>query len=336
MITPQDDFPHAVAPQAFMTWKENWVLCGLDTAQRAAFVFHVSLRPAEGEGIFSAKLSLEDDRYRHVGRRRIPRDPRELHPLADERMTLEIVEPARRFRVAYRSPELEAELRLRGRFEPFDFADGPKPPGESTLGEIRLSVFPFSHYEQGLELEGELRPTRGRRAGQVVRVSGLGNRDHSWGFRDDFQFIHHHWICASFDDRYVQGSAMLERSYPDLKHGGFLSRASGNDPVRMIDTSDAYWLEPAGESLPQLDRDVRYRLETVSGETQTVIAHVSSEYARLYLNAKSPDRSRLYQDCQIFCDYTLLETSQRGCGVLELGKYLEGEGVADRHGRAAA
>jgi len=38
--------------------------------------------------------------------------------------------------------------------------------------------------------------------------------------------------------------------------------------------------------------------------------------------AKSEDRAQLYQDRQIFCDYTLGETGERGCGVLELGKYL--------------
>jgi hypothetical protein len=335
VIGPQDDHPHAVPPQAFMTWKENWVLCGLDPASRAAFVFHVSLRPAEGEGVFSAKLSLAGERFRHVGRRPIPADPRELEALADDRMRFEVLEPSRRFRLTYASPELAADLRLTGRFEPFDFADGPKPPGSSTLGEIGLSVFPFNHYEQGLEFDGELRPRQGARAGETVRVAGWGNRDHSWGYRDDFQFVHHHWICASFADRYVQGSAMLERSYPGLKHGGFMSSAAGNDPVRAIDTAGAYWLEP-GEPLPQLDRDVTYRLETLSGERLTVVAHVATDYARLYLNAKSADRSRLYQDRQIFCDYTLAESGARGFGVLEVGKYLEGEGVADRHGRAAA
>jgi hypothetical protein len=335
VIEPGDDHPHAVPPQAFMTWKENWVLCGLDRAARAAFVFHVSLRPVEGEGVFSAKLSLDGERYRHVGRRPIPADPRELRTLADERMRFEIVEPARRFRIEYRSPELDADLRLAGRFEPFDFADGPKPPGRSTLGEIGLSVFPFNHYEQALEFEGELRPKAGDRAGRAVPVSGWGNRDHSWGFRDDFQFIHHHWICASFEELYVQGSAMLERSYPDLKHGGFVAGRGGNDPVRRVDTADAYWLEP-GLPLPPLERDVRYRLETVSGRTLTVVAHVARDYGRLYLNAKSPDRSKLYQDRQVFCDYTLVESGERGAGLLEIGKYLEGEGVADRYGRAAA
>ena len=58
MIAPEDDFPHPVPPQAFMTWKENWVFPALDTEQRVASLFHFSLRPGEGEGIFTAKFCL--------------------------------------------------------------------------------------------------------------------------------------------------------------------------------------------------------------------------------------------------------------------------------------
>ena len=71
----------------------------------------------------------------------------------------------------------------------------------------------------------------------------------------------------------------------------------------------------------------------MSGRVHTVTAHVAEPYALLYLNAKSEDRSQLYQDRQVFCDYTLVETGERGCGVLELGKYLSGPGIADRYGR---
>jgi hypothetical protein len=177
-------------------------------------------------------------------------------------------------------------------------------------------VFPFHHYEQGLDVRGVV-----RFGGEEVRIDGRGNRDHSWGLRDDFGFRHHHWICANFDSCFVGGSAMVETSYDGLKHGGAVASADGHDPIVAVDESDAYWLAP-GEPLPDLDRDVSYALTTRSGRVVTVTAHVASPYALLYLNARSPDRTQLYQDRQVFCDYTLHETGERGCGVLELGKYL--------------
>lgn len=324
MITPGDDLPHRVPPQAFMTWKENWVFPAVDPVSRTAALFHVSLRPVQGEGIFTAKFTVDGEDFRYVGRSPIPADVTRLRPVADDRMSFEVLEPFQAYRLRHTGDELTADLVYSARFPPFDFADGPKPPGESTLGPIGLSVFPFNHYEQALRVQGTV-SARGR----TIPFDGYGNRDHSWGWRDDFGFRSHHWVCASFDDRFVQGSVMTETSYPHAKHGGFLSDAGGNVAVASVDTSQAYWTAP-GRPLGDLDRDVTYRIAAVDGRTVTVTAHLAEPYGRLFLNARAPDRSQVYLDAQMFCDYTLAETGQRGVGVLEVGKHLEGPGVADR------
>jgi hypothetical protein len=303
-----------------MAWKENWVFPALDPTQRVASLFHFSLRPTEGEGVFSAKLSVDALGHRYVGRSSIPRDPTELRPVANERLSLEIVEPGRRFRISYRSEELSAEIEYTGRFDPYDFGDGPLAPGESLLGEAGRAVFPYRHYEQSLWHEGRIELHAGSRSGQVLEVRGFACRDHSWGWRNDLAFAHHHWVCASFDDRFIQGSVMVEDYYPHgPKSGGWISTAAGNDPVRAVDTAGSCSLAGTGP-LPGLDRDVRYRVETVEGRVATVVAHLGSDYGRLHLDARAPDRSTIYEDVQIFCDYTLLETGQRGSGVIELGK----------------
>lgn len=329
MLTPGDDHPHPVPPQAFMTWKENWVFPAVDAGSRTAALFHVSLRPAQSEGIFTAKFTVDGEQFRHVGRSPIPADVTRLQPVADDCVSFEILRPFEAYRLRYDGADLAADLTYTGRFPPYDFADGPKPPGTSTLGPIGLSVFPFHHYEQALRVEGALAVKAGPQAGRTVAFHGYGNRDHSWGWRDDFCFRGHHWVCASFDDRFVQGSVMAETSYPEVKQGGFLSDTDGNVPVAQVDTSEAYWTAP-GEPLGDLDRDVSYRITGIDGRTATVTAHLAEPYGRLFLNARSPDRSQVYLDVQVFCDYTLAETGQRGVGVLEVGKHLEGPGIADR------
>lgn len=302
-----------------MAWKENWVFPALDPVQRVASLFHFSLRPTAGEGVFSAKLQLDALEHRYVGRSPIRRDPTEM-PVADERLSLEVVEPGRRFRIRYRSDELSAEIEYTGRFDPYDFADGPLAPGESLLGDTGRTVFPYRHYEQSLSHQGRIELHAGPRAGEVLEVGGFACRDHSWGWRNDLAFANHHWVCASFDDRYVQGSVMVEDYYPHgPKSGGWISIAAGNDPARTVDTGGSCSLTGDGP-LPALDGDVRYRVETVGGQTATVIAHLGSDYGRLHLDARAPDRSTIYEDVQIFCDYTLLETGQAGSGVIELGK----------------
>lgn len=336
MITPSDDFPHPVPPQAFMIWRENWVFPAVDTANRTSSLFHFSLRPSQGEGIFTAKFCIDGDERRYVGRSPVPKDLTELVPVRNDRVTFEVLEPGQRFRCTYTGDDLDADITYTARFAPFDFSDGPMAPGESVLGDLGRHVFPFHHYEQSLWHEGRLSVKSGKRAGETIEVSGYANRDHSWGWRDDLTFRRHHWICASFDDRYLQGTMFDETHYPaGPKFGGWFSTAGGNDPVSHVDTSEAYWQEP-GQPLPVIDRDVRYRLRTVGGQQATVVAHVSGDYGRLYLNARSPDRTQIYQDVQIFCDFTLTDTGQRGSGVLEVGKFVQGEGTADRFSRTAS
>ena len=188
-------------------------------------------------------------------------------PVANEKITFEVVTPGERFHISYISDELDADIWYTGRFPSWDFDDGPLAPGDSILGERGRYVFHFHHYEQALLHEGTITVKAGPRAGETIDVAGYSNRDHSWGWRQDLTFRHHHWLCASFSARFVEGTVMNETCYPDGdKYGGWISTDAGNDAVALVDTSDAYWLA-AGQPLPSLDRDVRYRVTTVTGET---------------------------------------------------------------------
>lgn len=310
-----------------MPWKENWCFSGVDPINRTAMVWHVSLRPCGGEGIFTCKFDGPDLRVRYVGRHPIGRGLE--GPVDDGKMRLEVVEPHRRFVLCYVDDDIDISCTFVARFAPFDFADGNLADGTSRIGELGCHVFPFHHYEQSLSFAATIR----RRDHDVLELSGWGNRDHSWGWRDDFGFRGHQWICANFDDCYVQGSTMLDTTHHDRKFGGFVSTIQGNDAVCGIDLSESYWHEPINEPLPEFDRDVSYTITTRGSRNLRLTAHLSDRYRILHLNARHPDRSQVYQDAQIFCPFTLDDTGQRGAGLLELGKYLHGDGIVDRVGR---
>lgn len=332
-VAPDDDFPHAVPEAPSLIWKENWVIEGLDLENSVAVMFHFSMRPADGEGIFSAKAQGPDIRIRSVNRHPIGATLDDMRPVTDGSTTFEVIEPKKRFGLRHDGPDGTMDLVFTGRFEPFDFADGPKPAGTSMVGPIGLSVFPFNHYEQSLAFSGTIIPKKGPRAGETVEISGWGLRDHSWGWRNDFGFRRHHWLCANFEDRYVQGSAMTEVFYPEEKFGGFVSRATGNDPVSRVVADDPYWLDDPEEPFGAFERDATYTVTTVGGETHVIAAHLSDAVAKLYLNARSADRSKVYQDCVIFCRFTDETTGEAGNGLLEVGKFAQGPGIADRMGR---
>lgn len=328
MIRLWEDLPHEVPPEAFMTWKENWVFPGVDTTQRVAVLFHISLRPTQSEGIFTTKLNVDGWEHRWVGRQAIPARVVDLRPVRGGRLQLDVEAPMERFRLRYNSGELDADVTFTARFAPWDFDDGVTAPGPSTMGRNGRTVFPFHHYEQSLDMSGTLTLKDGPRAGQVVTLDGWGNRDHSWGFRDDHSFIEHHWLCANFPDSYVQGTVMHETSYPHPKFGGWVAVEGRNIGVVHVDRSEAYWLTP-NQPFPAIDDDVTYRLRLQDGTSRTVTAHLAEPYGRLFLNFRSSDRSRAYQDQQIMCDFTDLDSGASGAGVLEIGKRLVGPGVAD-------
>lgn len=329
MIEPTDDLPHAVPPEAFMLWKENWCFSGVDRANAFGVVFHFSLRPTLGEGIFTAKFLVDGRQIRSVRRGAVPADVTELVPVGDDALRLEILEPLRRFRVSFTGEEIDADVVFTGRFTPWDFREGARTPGGTSVGERGRTVFHFPHYEQGLEMDGTVTLKSGPRAGETIRVTGVGNRDHSWGWRDDHLFIQHHWINANFDDRFLQGTSMFEQTYPEPKHGGFEGRAEGNVGVERVEALGAYWLEEENVPIPALDRDCEYRLTLSDGQVRTLVAHISDAVGTLALNFRSKDRARAYQDIQIFCDVSLPEEGRKGAGVLEIGKRLQGPGVAD-------
>jgi len=324
MLTERDDFPHVPHQWALMTWKENWCFTGVDIASGVGFVFHVSLRPQFGEGIFSVKLDGkvrgERVRLKSVERQPIGRNPCDLTEIASKRTRVEILESHRRFALTYDGDDGALTVMFTGRFQPFDFADGTLAPGPSTLGEIGRHVFPFHHYEQGLEFEAEFTPRSGTWSGTVIHLSGFGNRDHSWGWRDDFGFDFHHWVCANFVDRFVQGSVMQERSYAGIKFGGFIGTPRENVPVREVDVSSAYWGTATNQQLPALDKAVTYRLSDSNGNVHVITAQLDRAVARNFLNARHENGQIVYEDCQVFCPYLDETSGESGAGILEIGK----------------
>ncbi len=225
---PDDDYPHPVPPQAFMMWKENWVFPSVDPANKVACLFHFSLRPGLGEGIFTAKFAVDGWEHRYVGRSPVPRDLSTFRPVQNERLTFTVVKPAEEFHIVYTSDELDADITYTARFPAWDFKK-PVNPGTSDLGGVGQHVFPFHHMEQSLQHDGVIKIKSGPLDGKTINISGYANRDHSWGWREDLTFHHHHWLCASFDDRFIEGSVMEEEHYPHgEKVGGWTSTAAGN------------------------------------------------------------------------------------------------------------
>ena len=71
MVTPKTTSPSRPA-SGLHDLEGELVFPAVDTEQRVATLFHFSLRPGRGEGIFTAKLSIDDWEHRYVGRSPVP------------------------------------------------------------------------------------------------------------------------------------------------------------------------------------------------------------------------------------------------------------------------
>lgn len=313
-------------------WKENWAFVSADPGSRVGAVFHFSLRPGSALGVYSAKVTVDGIAHRYVGRSEVPPDPGGLRAVGDDRLRLAFEDDG--YRVAFEGDDLSVSLRYTGRFATYDYDDSPLARGASPLGARGRRVFPFSHQEQALHLEGEVVVRRG---GALVRraVSGWASRDHSWGWRDDLSFRQHSWICASFEDRFVQATAMCDVHYDGVKVGGSVSGADGCVPVVTVDQSDVYWSSSDDVPLPPFDRDVDYVVRTVDGASLRIVAHIAEPIGRVDLNYRARDRSRAYEDRLTLCEFSLPDLGLRGNGVLETGKTLRGRDAVCALGQAA-
>jgi hypothetical protein len=319
-----EDHPHAVPDGSGpWPWKENWAFVSADPDSATGAVFHFSLRPARGIVVLSAKIAVDGEAHRYVGRAPIDGDPASLTVIGDDHLQLTIEGEGRGFHIRFDDGELAADFRYRGRFETFDYDANPPAPGSSSIGERGLRVFPFDHQEQALHLDGTILDRRGATERKIA-VGGWASRDHSWGWRDDLAFQNHHWICASFEDRFVQGTGMRERSYPDMKFGGSVTTVDGHAPVAAVELDGVYWSAEDDVPLPPLDRDVAYTVVTTDDRRVLIVAHLADPIGRVDLNYTSRDRTRAYEDRLTLCEFSLPELGLRGTGVLEVGKGLVG------------
>ena len=253
MVTPEDDFPHPVPPQAFMTWKENWVFPAVDTetARRVALPLLAAARRRRG------------DLHRQVLHRRLGAPLR--RPLARAARPDDLRagrERAGSLRGRRRRQPLPHHLRRRRARRRHLRTPAASTPGTSTMARSRpatprsasaaatSSTSSTTSRRSGTRARSRSRPARAparrstSRGTATATIRGAGARISRSGTTTG---------CARRSRPLRRGHVMNETCYPHGdKFGGWISTEAGNEAVADVDTSDAYWLAE-GEPLPQLD-----------------------------------------------------------------------------------
>ena len=294
-ITAADEHAHLRFPcDRAKPWKENWYFNFIDREHDAWGINHISLERHNQKARFSAFHIVDGEVLLYANE--IPIEDT-FAKTTDGNLSVEILEPMKRFRVSFTGPGHSVDLIYDARFDVFDYAN------EHQVGEDgSLPDFAIEHYEQALTVSGTL-----TKSGATRAISCLGHRDHSWGFRDESLIAGWNWVAVQFPDKTFNFSEVrLDGGGSPLRRG-FVSEAAGNTgirDVRVVSTERGADGVPTSSTFEAVDE---------KGRAWTF---VSQRFSGLVLPLSG--RGRPVVIYENFADYTLVQTGERGVGIDEV------------------
>jgi hypothetical protein len=284
-MDPKDEFIHDYPKDLDTPWKENWYFNFVDRKNRAWGINHISLDRSVQQGRFSA-IHVVDEQvlpYSNII------DIKDLKETSDGNLTIEFIEPFKKFRVAFNGPMHQLDLIYEAHFEPFHFGV-PKIAEENKA----LSV---QHYRQSLIAKGTITVE-----GETREVESYCDRDHTWGYRNEGLLTG--WNCchAYFPDKTL---IIFRHLIGEFAFGsGYLSTAEGNTRVTRVEVEDTNFVDgaPVSSIFKGYDRDGRLLGKLKSGKFSVLTLPMEGEGVVVYEN---------------FSEFEDLESGEIGIGVDE-------------------
>ncbi len=283
----RDEYIHDYPKPLDSHWKENWYFNFIDKPNNAWGINHVSLMRHRRQGRFSAFHVVDGEVLMYSQMIDIED---KMDELTDGKLKFEFLEPFKKFRLTFDGPRHKVELNYAARFPIFDYAMAKRhKPGKAASME---------HYEQALTCEGSI-----EKDGKERKISCLGHRDHSWGYRNESKVTAWNWVAIQMEDktanlyRAVIGKAFIG--------SGFISSAEGNKRiVRMnVENTDFENGVPSGSRYHGVDEDGgAWKFE-------------SKKFSGLFLPMKEKGEGVVIHEN--FADFVNLETGQKGVGIDE-------------------
>jgi hypothetical protein len=318
-LTPGDEGLHSPPEEIEGLWSDNFWFSVCDPEADVYGINHIHAVSSHGYQRVSAMFVIDGTHQQWASRQ--PLDSA-APVLGDGRLSFKVKEPFRRYRWTLDGLKFSFDLEFEGRFDPFDYND--------CLGGNPLAAHEFygGHYEQALICRGELEAHGGPRKGERRRIDSWAHRDHSWTHR--FQrpspwerrrprtvqdSLGHFWPSIQLPDRHLNSFGWLNPAHqvPEGRpaSGGWVADASGSRPIQ----------EATG--LVRLEDDARTAMsfelgfKLADGEQLTVRTGRKHAQTRNGLMRDEND-AEVRLDCyEPFFDFEVLETGERGYGVVE-------------------
>lgn len=176
-------------------WKDHIYLAFWDATNDAYGFLHWNSSPNHNTGKAQATVLL-------AGRFH---DLKEFLPAGVDRFVSPSMDYDLQGDIKINGPELQGELTVTPRFVPVDYSGGKQ------ILPLLVPGKPLDHWQQGLQLRGELTLGADRRV-----IDALGFRTRTWGFRDDsLQFTEYFSLFACFPNFDI---SIMKFRQPDGSH----------------------------------------------------------------------------------------------------------------------
>jgi hypothetical protein len=317
MIKPEDEFRHACpAAASGGLWGDTLWVSVVDPAANIFGINHFHLTN-KGYARYEALYIIDGVQQLYGNKVPLAERPDE-GPWSDGRLSYEVVEPLEEIRIAFDGPRYGFDLRFRGRFPVFDYAD--------SINGNPLSRFHDygGHFEQGLTCKGSFEIRGGPAKGQVRELDSFAHRDHSWSTRfaeeppwepPSGNQPGHFWPSIQLADKHINAFGVIDPTgfglaADDGPVGGFVASAEGVRPIRHATA------EIITEDEQRNAAAFRYAITMPDGEVLHVRTGRKYGQVKLWDRGENDLENRL--DCyEPFFDFEVEETGERGNGVAE-------------------
>lgn len=320
-LTTDDEFLHDPPAGAEGLWSDNFWFSVVDREAGVFGINHIHASRSEGYLRASAFYVIDGVHQQWASRQPLTGD-RRFETLGDGRLGFSVVEPFERYRWTLDGPKFSFDLDYSVRFGTFDYEDchGGNPLATyETYG---------GHYEQALDCSGTFVTHGGPREGEERSISCWAHRDHSWTHRfthpspwepryrkTEEQSWGHFWPSVQLPDRHLNSFGWMSPSQPipegRAHTGGWIGDENGTRAI--VDATCRPHLED--DERTAMSFAMTFELDT--GETLTVLTGRKHGHTRNGLMRDEND-AEVRLDChEPFFDFEVLETGERGYGVVE-------------------
>jgi hypothetical protein len=283
-MDPKEEYMHEWPADVDKPWKENFYFNFVDRKNNAFGFNHVSLMRHKQKGRFTCVHVVDGQILPYSNKI----DITDLTELTDGKLSMEFIEPFKKFRVRFDGPRHQLDLNYDATFPVCTY---DKPGG--SKGQP-LSV---DHYRQSLKATGTI-----TFKDETRKIECFCDRDHTWGYRDEGGLTGWNWAGAYFPDKtYNFHRIIMGKAFYAV---GYLSNAEGNTKLR-VEIKDTEFDGDAPISSVFIGKD----------EKGEVVGRLKTEkFHQLKLPMVDKEGVVIYET---FSEFTDLDTGEKADGVDE-------------------